>query len=115
MKDQIHLGGSIMKRKPVFGNILEKLNTLIHTKGIVRKARTKSTYFTRARKMTFPEIVLLILAKINTSTQTALNRYLKTYSERAEWMSQQAFSKARSHFDHTPFEALKYMIDKTKK
>lgn len=95
-----------MKRKPVFRKILEKLNTLIHTKGTVRKARTKRTYFTRNRKMTFPEIVLLILAKINTGTQTALNRYLKTYSERAERMSQQAFGKAGSHFDYTPFEAM---------
>ena len=106
MKDQIHFRGSSMKRKPVFRKILEKLNTLIHTKGTVRKARTKRTYFTRNRKMTFPEIVLLILAKINTGTQTALNRYLKTYSERAERMSQQAFGKAGSHFDYTPFEAM---------
>jgi hypothetical protein len=95
-----------MKGKPLFGTILEKLNNLIHTKIILRKARTKSTCFTRERKMTFPEIVLLVLAKINTSTQTALNRYLKTYSERAKRMSQQAFSKARGHFDHTPFEAM---------
>jgi hypothetical protein len=32
MDDQIHFGGSIMKRIPVFGKILEKANTLVHAK-----------------------------------------------------------------------------------
>jgi hypothetical protein len=85
---------------------LEKINRIRHAKAVLNKARIKNTFFTRERKMTFPEILLLILGKINTSTQTALNRYLKTYSERAQRMSQQAFSKARSHFDHTPFETM---------
>jgi hypothetical protein len=56
--------------------------------------------------MTFRGIVLFILSGFNTNTQTALNRFFEKALDQAEPMSQQAFSKARSHFDHSPFESL---------
>jgi hypothetical protein len=93
-----------MNDKTPFGKMVAKINRLIYDKKVLRKARRKPTYFIRDRKMTFPELLLVVLAKINTSTQTALNRYLKKAREHAEHMSQQAFSKARSHIDHSPWK-----------
>jgi hypothetical protein len=71
---------------------------------ILEAARFKPTFFTRERKMTFSEIVLFILSGFKTNTQTALSRFFHDYIEKGNVMSQQAFSKARSHFDHSPFE-----------
>lgn len=56
--------------------------------------------------MTFPEIVLFILKGFNTSTHTALRRYFRDDMKEERSMSQQALSKARSHFDHSPFETI---------
>jgi hypothetical protein len=56
--------------------------------------------------MTFPDIVLFTLNGFNTSTKTALNRFFKNVLNRENIMSQQALSKARSHFNHSPFELM---------
>jgi hypothetical protein len=56
--------------------------------------------------MTFQGIVWFILSGFNTNTQIALNRFFKKTFEQEESMSQQAFSKARSHMNHSPFELL---------
>jgi hypothetical protein len=47
---------------------------------------------------------MFILSGLKTNTQTALNRFFHDSLEKRGAMSQQAFSKARSHFDHSPFE-----------
>jgi hypothetical protein len=70
------------------------------------KARKSPRFFTRKRKMDFPQLVYLLMNTINTSTQTALNRFFKNILEESTHMSQQALSKARSHFDHSPFEGM---------
>ena len=67
-------------------------------------ARFEPTFFTRKRKMTFPEIVMFILCNFKTNTQMALNRFFNDFIKKENTMSQQALSKARSHFDHSPFE-----------
>ncbi|GHV35179.1 hypothetical protein AGMMS4952_27540 [Spirochaetia bacterium] len=56
--------------------------------------------------MKFGELVLLVLSKINTSSQRALNQYFEQSLKRKEHMSQQALSKARSHMNHKPFEEM---------
>jgi hypothetical protein len=56
--------------------------------------------------MTFQSVALFILSGFNTGTQVALNRFFEKNLDRELAMSQQAFSKARSHFDHSPFESL---------
>jgi hypothetical protein len=48
--------------------------------------------------------VLFIINGFKTSTQAALNRFFHDSIDMENTMSQQAFSKARSHFDHSPFE-----------
>ncbi|MDR2522837.1 MAG: IS4 family transposase [Synergistaceae bacterium] len=69
-------------------------------------ARFHSSYFTRVRKMTFQDIILFVLCGFDTCTRTALNRFFTQNSEQVMTMSQQALSKARSHFDHSPFELI---------
>jgi hypothetical protein len=73
---------------------------------ILEAARFNPNFFTRERKMTFSEILLFILSGFKTNTQTALNCFFHDSLTKRDTMSQQAFSKARSHFDHSPFEFL---------
>ena len=61
------------------------------------------------------EIFLLVIGKCLFLTSLclslggfvpALNRFFKKYRAARNTMSQQALSKARSHFDHSPFEKM---------
>ena len=85
-------------------NELKILMSTLSQTFILEAARFNPTFFTRERKMTFSQIVLFILNGFNTSTQAALNRFFHDSLDKRDSMSQQAFSKARSHFDHSPFE-----------
>ena len=86
------------------GNEYQTLTDFLSQSFIMEAARLKPTFFTRKRKMTFSEIVLFILSGFKTSTQVALNRFFHDSLEKRSPLSQQALSKARSHFDHSPFE-----------
>ena len=89
---------------------LEKVCIL--TKGIAeaeetkREARTKPTYFTRMRKMSFSELVYYILHPGKESARLGLTRFFEMIGKAGVKMSEQAFSKARSHFSHWPFEKM---------
>jgi hypothetical protein len=89
-----------------FRDVLAKAKHLCHSIEVLKRARKNPACFTRKRKLGFADLVCIIMGKINTSTQTALNRHFKEYHEQGQSMSQQAFSKARSHINHTPFERL---------
>jgi hypothetical protein len=86
--------------------VTERLQGFLSKSSTLETARTKVSFFTRVRKMSFQGIALCILSGFNTGTQVALNRFFEKNLEREKTMSQQAFSKARSHFDHSPFEFL---------
>jgi hypothetical protein len=83
-----------------------RAQTLLSEVSTLENARCKPSFFTRVRKMTFEGIVLFVLSGFNTSTQTALNRFFENALKQENTMSQQALSKARSHFDHSPFELI---------
>lgn len=70
------------------------------------KARLKSSYFTRNRKIDFTSLLYFLLNFQKESAQTGLNRFFKLIGKPEIHMSEQAFSKARNHFDHTPFETM---------
>lgn len=70
------------------------------------KARVDPRYFTRNRTMPFCELLYFLLNPAKECLQTRLNNYFKILGERALRMSQQALSKARNHFDHSPFEKM---------
>ena len=69
----------------------------------VTESRFKPGYFTRNRKMPFAELLKFLLSMYKTSSQAALNQYFRG---KEEHMTQQALSKARNHFDHTPFQKI---------
>lgn len=88
------------------GGILQGAANIIFAELTLQAAKFRPEFFTRKRNMTFPEIVLFILKGFNTSTHTALRRFFSDDMKEERDMSQQALSKARSHFDHSPFEKI---------
>ena len=65
-------------------------------------ARFSPRYFTRIRKMSFQDILCYLISGCKGTTQAVLNNFFH-HTSKSEHMTQQALSKARSHFDHTPF------------
>lgn len=74
--------------------------------GTKEKARLKPEYFTRERKMNFTMLLYFILNPAKECLQTRINNFFKHVTGTARQMSEQALSKARAKFDHTPFEAM---------
>ena len=71
-----------------------------------QESRTKPCYFTRTRTMSFSELVYYILHPGKESTRLGLKRVFGDDRKEGSRMSEQAFSKARSHFNHWPFEKM---------
>ena len=69
----------------------------------LERARLAPQYFTRKRKMPFHKILQYLLRGSKCATQAALNEFFLHMGESIH-MTQQALSKARSHFDHSPFQ-----------
>ena len=84
---------------------LEKICTLTkrtaEAEDTKQESRTKPTYFTRTRKMSFTELVYYILHPGTESTRLGLTRFFAMLGKEGCGMSEQAFSKARSHFNHS--------------
>lgn len=72
---------------------------------IKNQAKLKPSYFTRERKMSFSGLVYFILQPGRESTQLGLNRFFRKLGVKTS-MTEQAFSKARGHFSHLPFETM---------
>jgi len=84
----------------------EVIQDIAKSQEILEKARTKPTYFTRKRTMPFSDLLLFLLNPAKECLQTRLNNFLKKIGKIEMRMSQQALSKARGHFDHSPFEEM---------
>ena len=74
--------------------------TILNDFETLNESRFKPEYFTRSRKMPFNKLLHFLLSMYKTSTQAALNCFLRKDDIT---MSQQALSKARNKFDHSPF------------
>ena len=74
--------------------------SVVRAVSTLTESRFKPTYFTRNRKMPFEKLLKYLLSMHKTSTQSALHNF---FESKGITMSQQALSKARSKFDHTPF------------
>lgn len=74
--------------------------SILRAKATLDESRFKPEYFTRNRKMPFEKLLKFMLSMNKTSTQNALNKF---FEKEGITMSQQALSKARNKFDHTPF------------
>lgn len=86
------------------GHITMMIKAIAESEYTKEKARFKKEYFTRNRKMKFSELVYYLLNPKGESTQVGLNRFFRLLGKTGVHMSEQAFSKARNHFDHSPFE-----------
>jgi hypothetical protein len=70
------------------------------------EARKSAEYFTRNRGMSFSENVIFVINKGNATIQTELNRFFTNHKKEDESISEQAFSKARNHYNESPFVKL---------
>ena len=70
----------------------------------LENARVSPNYFRRNRKMSFQDILYFLITSCKMATQCALTDFFNSI-KRDIHMSQQAMSKARNHFDHTPFSS----------
>jgi hypothetical protein len=77
----------------------------IHIPSSREKSVFKETSFIRNRKMTFVEVVSLILCGINCSTDAALRRFFDKLGKDIT-MSQSAFSQARNKINYDLFKEL---------
>jgi len=70
-------------------------------------SRTKKRAFTRKREggMEFPDALCFMLDMNKSALQNRLNRFYHEVKG-AKSITQQAFSKLRANFDHTPFEVM---------
>ena len=84
--------------------LIEKINEIVHSPKTLEIARFSKKYFTRNRKMPFCDVLCFFFDMRKTSLQTRLNLFYK--GEKRPMISQQAFSKTRNHFDHSPFETM---------
>jgi hypothetical protein len=78
--------------------------TILTALETLNKARISARYFSRNRKMPFESIMRFLFDMSKSSLQTRLNDFFRQNGGGIP-MSQQAFSAARSHFTHYPFEA----------
>jgi len=86
-------------------NYLNAVNFVKIAPETLNESRQTLNAFTRNRKMSFAQALEFMLDMRKTTLQTRLNLYFGKAGDEAP-MSQQAFSKLRMNFDHSPFEKM---------
>lgn len=86
----------------------KSIDVVFRSPDALNEARSKSVYFTRKRKMPFHKLLHFMLSGRKSATQAALDEYFKLAGDEIH-MSQQAYSKARNNFDHSPFRKAFYV------
>lgn len=89
--------------------LLDLLKNIASDPKTLESARLQEQAFTRNRKMTFPSALSFLLDMRKTTLQTRLNLYFDQVKE-GEPISQQAFTKLRANFDHSPFQTMLRML-----
>ena len=82
---------------------IEITREIIYADSTLEESRFRPEYFTRNRLMPFYKLLRFLLSMYKTSSQAALNQF---FEKEEVTMSQQALSKARNKFDHSPFVKL---------
>ena len=85
--------------------LLELLKTITCCQETLDVARVSKNSFTRNREMSFQNALSFMLDMRKTTLQTRLNLYFE-HVKGSDPISQQAFSKLRMNFDHSPFETM---------
>ena len=76
-------------------NIAKSLRELIMSKDFLERSKQRAADFTRNRKMNFAQLLTFMMNLVNTSTQTALDRFFWLVETPQVHMTQQSFSEAR--------------------
>jgi hypothetical protein len=85
--------------------LLTRLKNIMHNSKTLEESKLRNNAFTRNRKMPFASAISFLLDMRKTTLQTRLNLFFGQTKE-VEPISQQAFSKLRANFDHSPFETM---------
>ena len=85
--------------------LFELLQNVTNDKSILEAARLRINAFIRNRSMSFADALCFMLDMRKTTLQTRLNLFFR-HKQGGEPISQQAFSKLRANFDHSPFETM---------
>jgi len=85
-------------------SLLEYIARVFVSKETLETARLSKKAFTRKRSMPFTNALHFMLDMRTTTLQTRLNEFFK-HNGGGGPISQQAFSKLRANFDHSPFES----------
>ena len=92
-------------------NLLKLIRATFSSKEVLDAARLKNGAFTRNYKMPFRKVLHFMLDMRKTTLQTRLNIFF-SHEEKGESISQQAFSKLRANFDHSPFVTVfRYLVN----
>jgi hypothetical protein len=81
------------------------LTVISHSQRTLELARLVENSFTRRRGMPFSDALRFLLDMRKTTLQTRLNLFFQNVKG-GDPISQQAFSKLRMNFDHSPFETM---------
>ena len=85
--------------------LLDYLAFVTHAQETLNTARLNENTFIRKRGMPFPDALSFMMDMRTTTIQTRLNIFFKSVKG-GDPISQQAFSKLRMNFDHSPFETM---------
>lgn len=85
--------------------LLDHLSFVAMSQETLDKARQKPNSFSRNRGMSFPDALSFMLDMRKSTIQTRLNNFFLNVKG-GDPISQQAFSKLRMNFDHSPFETM---------
>lgn len=85
--------------------LLEEMKDITLRPETVLQAKLRVEAFTRNRRMDFASAVSFLLDMRTTTLQTRLNKFFG-HNGGGDPISQQAFSKLRANFDHSPFETM---------
>ena len=80
----------------------ERIRVIFSNPRTMEEARTEARHFTLSREMPLAWLLEYLPHGSKGATQSVLNEFFQGLEEGIH-MTQQAFSKARSHFDHRPF------------
>ncbi len=84
-------------------SILRIIKAIFDSEETLRASRSHERAFTRKRNMPFSNALYFMLDMRKTTLQTRLNAFWMQNGG-GKPISQQAFSKLRANFDHSPFE-----------
>lgn len=92
--------------------IIEKIYNILHSEEFKEKYRMQDKDFTRKRKLSFPEICLMILKGSKKGLQAAINTFLKETKNQIKEYSNAAFCKARQKINPDAFKHLFKIVAK---